>query len=91
MSTNLLIYYGLDNYGFLEEARAVARESISEITRWYMRLGCLYECYDALSQRAPRDLPRKGGVGAEGGLGFGVVEDLHWAAAAFVHFAHAVA
>ena len=87
-NVNVLIYYGLMSYGFFQEARELARATIREITRRYMRRGCFYECYDSMAALDPADLPRKGAPGEEGGVGFGVVADLHWTAAAFVHFVH---
>jgi neutral trehalase len=87
-NVNVLIYYGLMSYGFFQEARELARATIREITRCYMRHGCFYECYDSSAATEPADLPRKGAPGERGGAGFGVVGDLHWTAAAFVHFVH---
>jgi hypothetical protein len=87
-NVNVLIYYGLMSYGFFQEARELARATIREITRRYMRRGCFYECYDSTAALDPADLPRKGAPGEKGGVGFGVVADLHWTAAAFVHFVH---
>jgi len=87
-NVNLLIYHGLMAYGFLEEARQVARATLAEITRCYVQSGCFYEYYDALGATPPAELPRKGAPGEEGGVGFGVVADLHWTAAAFVHLVH---
>ena len=89
-NVNVLIYYGLMAYGFFQEARDLARSTIREIVRHYLRHGCFYEYYDATAVHAPAELPRKGGVGEKGGVGFGVVEDLHWTAAAFVHLVNEV-
>ncbi|NIA15472.1 MAG: hypothetical protein GWP08_15520 [Nitrospiraceae bacterium] len=88
VNVNVLLYYGLMAYGFLPEARQLARMSMREIARCYLKYGCFYEYYDAESVLPPFDLPRKGAPGKQGGVGFGVVEDLHWTAASFVHFAH---
>ncbi len=87
-NVNVLLYYGLMAYGFFQEARELGRMTLKEIARCYMKYGCFYEYYDATSEHAPADLPRKGGPGEQGGVGFGVVEDLHWTAAAYVHFVH---
>lgn len=88
VNVNVLLYDGLLAYGFFQEARQIARKSINEIVRHYMHHGCFYEYYDATSELSPPDLPRKGAPGDQGGVGFGVVADLQWTAAAFVHFAH---
>ncbi len=85
---NVLIAQALLGYGFLEEAGSLTRRSVEEITRWYSKTGCFYEYYDATGQAAPPDLPRKGAPGAQGGVGFGVVPDLNWTAASYIHFAH---
>lgn len=90
INMNLLLFYGLETYGFTEEAHALAHASVSEIVRWYLATGCLYEYYDALCETAPRDLPRKGAPGTQGGVGFGVVADLNWTAAAYIHFCHQI-
>lgn len=88
VNVNVLIYYGLMSYGFFQEARQLARISLQEIVRHYMQEGCFFEYYDAMGAVSPPELPRKGGVGTKGGVGFGVVADLHWTAASFVHLAH---
>ena len=90
INANVLLYYGLMSYGFFQEARELAHRSIGEVAAHYMRHGCLYEYYDATGEQAPRELPRKGGVGKAGGTGFGVVPDLQWTAASFIHFVHEV-
>jgi neutral trehalase len=87
-NVNVLIYYGLMGYGFFQEARDLALVTVREITRLYMRHGCFYECYDSSSALSPPDMPRKGAPGEKGGVGFGVVADLHWTAAAYVHLTH---
>jgi hypothetical protein len=84
-NVNVLLCSGLMAYGFFQEARQLARATIREIVRHYQNHGCFYEYYDPTGERASADLPRKGGVGEQSGVGFGVVEDLHWTAAAFVH------
>ena len=89
-NVNVLIYYGLMSYGFFQEARELASATIREITRCYVRHGCLYECYDSSAMLDPADLPRKGAPGEKGGVGFGVVADLQWTAAAFVHFVYEI-
>jgi len=88
INLNTLIYYGLMSYGFFQEARQIARISLQEMVRCYMLHGCLYEYYDSSTETPPAQLPRKGGVGNQGGAGFGVVHDFHWTAALFIHLAH---
>lgn len=87
---NVLIYYGLMAYGFFQEARMLARITVQEIARCYVQHGCLYEFYDCMASKAPAELHRKGGVGEGGGVGFGVVEDLHWTAASFIHLVNEI-
>ena len=87
-NVNALLYDGLMAYGFLQEARQLAHRTISEITRHYVMHGCFYEYYDSTGKLPPSELPRKGAPGEKGGVGFGVVADLQWTAAAFVHLAH---
>ncbi|MCX5757515.1 MAG: trehalase family glycosidase, partial [Candidatus Hydrogenedentes bacterium] len=87
-NVNLLVYYGLMAYGFIQEARELGRATLREIVNGYTRTGCFYEYYDSMGTLAPADLPRKGGVGDQGGVGFGVVADLHWTAAVYVHLTH---
>ena len=89
-NVNVLLYHGLMDYRFMDEARALARATLREIVRHYLRHGCFYEYYDAMAVHEPADLPRKGAPGELGGVGFGVVEDLQWTAAAFVHLGHEI-
>ena len=90
LNINLLLFYALEHYGFLEEARLLARTSVDEVARWYRRTGCIHECYDPFGQTMPPDLPRKGAPGSAGGVGFGVIADFHWSAAAIVDFLYAI-
>jgi glycogen debranching enzyme len=85
---NVLLYYGLMTYGFFQEARELAGVTVREITRFYMKTGSFFEFYDAMGETSPPDLPRKGAPGEKGGVGFGVVPDLHWTAATYVHLTH---
>jgi len=91
VNVNLLVYYGLTAYGFVHEARDLARNTMGEIVRHYLSTGCLFEYYDPMSRVAPPELPRKGAPGKEGGTGFGVVEDLGWTAAVYIGLAHETA
>jgi hypothetical protein len=91
VNVNVLLYHALLSYGFFEEARELVRKTMAEIVRVYSITGCLYEYYDSLASTLPADLPRKGGAGKHGGVGFGVVADLDWTAAAYVHLAHETA
>ncbi len=84
-NVNLLLYHALLDYGFLQEARMLGRMTIQEIARHYLRSGCFYEFYDATASLPPAELPRKGAPGEKGGVGFGVVPDLHWTAATYIH------
>lgn len=84
-NVNLLLYHALLDYGFLQEARLLGRVTIQEIARHYFRSGCFHEFYDAAASLPPAELPRKGAPGEKGGVGFGVVADLHWTAATYIH------
>ncbi len=90
LNLNQLLYYALDGYGFLEEARGLARRSIEEVCHWYVRTGCIYEYYDSMADVSPDALPRKGEPGGAGAAGFGVIADYCWTAAAFVDLIHQV-
>jgi neutral trehalase len=90
LNVNTLVYYGLMAYGFFQEARQLARISMQEVVRHYVRQGVFYEFYDAEAVADPSSLPRKGGVGEKGGVGFGVIEDFHWTAACFINFANEI-
>jgi len=90
LNVNLLLFYALEQYGFLEEARVLARMTVDEAARWYRAKGCIYEYYDCLGEMAPPDMSRKGAPGTAGGVGFGVVADYHWSAAAIVDLLYAI-
>ena len=45
-------------------------------------------CIRDRAKTPPYALPRKGGVGAKGGIGFGTIPDLNWTAAVYVALAH---
>jgi len=89
-SMNVLMYYCLGAYGFTEAQQLLARRTLEEIARWYDHTGCLWEYYDSQGRTSPPELDRKGAPGEKGGLGFGVIADLHWTAAAYIHIAHLV-
>ncbi|MCP4639027.1 MAG: hypothetical protein GY851_01265 [bacterium] len=91
MNINVLLYDALKDNGFLEEAHNLAHRSMTEMARWYLNTGCIYEYYDALGDISPAELPRKGAAGTAGGTGFGVIADYHWSAAAYVYFAYETA
>ncbi|MFO7975944.1 MAG: trehalase family glycosidase [Candidatus Hydrogenedentota bacterium] len=90
LNINLLLFYALEQYGFLEEARLLARMTIDEVARWYRANGCIYEYYDCLGETAPAEMPRKGTPGTAGGAGLGVIADYHWSAAAVIDLLYAI-
>lgn len=90
LNINMLMFYALQQYGFLEEARLLARMTIDEASRWYQNTGCIFEFYDSLGETAPPDLPRKGAPGTAGGVGLGVIADYHWSAAVLVDLLYAI-
>jgi len=77
-SVNILIYYGLLAYGFLPEARRLARATLTEIMRGYLQSGCMYEHYD----------PNGASFGAVTPAASNNQTDYHLTAAAYVHLAH---
>ncbi len=90
LNIDLLLFYALEQYGYLEEARLLARTAVDEVNRWYRRTGCIHEYYDPLGEMPPPELPRKGAPGTAGGVGFGVIADYHWSAAAIVDLLYAI-
>lgn len=88
MNLNLMLYEGLRAYNFWEEGLEIARQSVKEIGRWYDRLGCIYEFYDAEGDVPPPEMPRKGAAGRSNIMGFGNIADYHWSAAAYIYFAN---
>lgn len=60
VNINWLIKFGLERYGFIEEAERIREITISCINRYYQKYGCLFEYYDAEDQSSPPDMPRKG-------------------------------
>jgi neutral trehalase len=88
MNVNLLIYDGLCQYGFLEEARRLARRTMDEIVRWYAQSGCTYEYYDSLGETHPRDLNRKGPAEKARAKRYGVIADYNWTAAVYIYLAN---
>lgn len=88
---NVLLFRALTAYKYYEEAHALAHKTINEISYRYALSGCLYEYYDQTGKDHPRALPRKGAQGAQGGAGFGVIEDCLPTAAAYIYLTHETA
>ena len=60
MNVNWLIAYGLDRYGYRDEAARIRRASVAEIERHYARYGTIFEFYDDRREIDPPELLRKG-------------------------------
>jgi neutral trehalase len=84
INTNYFVIQGLRRYGYADLAERLRQRTLEEIARWYTATGCLYEYYDCQGVKLPTTLLRKGGVGASGGVGFGVIQDYGWSAALFI-------
>ncbi len=69
---NLVVIRALQAAGLPDRARYVAERTVEEAARWYEADGGIYEFYDAECEASPKDLPRKGGVGALNDYGFGI-------------------
>jgi hypothetical protein len=82
MNINTLLYYGLMTYGFFQEARQLARVSVQEIARCYMKYGCFYDCYDPAAIQSPAEMPR---MGISPSQNPGAVQDVLWSASAYVY------
>ncbi len=88
LNYNYLIYRGLLEYGFRDEAAELRRRTMVQIQHWYEQRGAIYEFYDCQAAVEPYALHRKGGAGTEGGYGMGTVRDLGWTAAVYIALAH---
>lgn len=84
INNNYLIWEGLKRYGFEDVADELRRRSLRGIQYWYEETGGIFEYYDPERETHPFWLHRKGGVGAEGGTGFGVIRDYSWTAAMYI-------
>lgn len=79
-SFNVLIYYGLLAYGFLPEARRLARATMTEVMRGYLENGCLYQYYDSAGATfSTLDESENASDNTR---------DFHTTAAAYIHLAH---
>jgi len=87
MNINYLIWEGLRNYGFDNIADTLRRRSMAAVERWYYEAGGVFEYYDPQDETHPFRQQRKGGVGAEGGTGIGVIRDYGWTAATYIAWA----
>jgi neutral trehalase len=57
---NYMISAGLKRYGYTEQAEAIIRATVNEISRFYHTDGVIYEMYDPDGMISPRCIPRKG-------------------------------
>ena len=74
INTNYHVVLALAQRGLQAEAKALARQTISIVQKYYLKFGVVFEFYDSLDQEDPRTLLRKG-------VRTGGVRDYHWTAA----------
>jgi hypothetical protein len=60
VNINWLIADGFARCGLRGHAELIRRRTLEEVSRWYERLGCLFEYYDDECAAAPPELLRKG-------------------------------
>lgn len=60
INTNYMIICGLEDYGYIELANEIREKTLDMITKQYFKDGIVYEFYDPLGEREPRELNRKG-------------------------------
>jgi neutral trehalase len=87
INTNYLIFRGLVDYGFREEAAALREVTMRQIQHWYEQTGCLWEFYDCQGQTDPYHLRRKGGAAGVGHW-TPTIADYGWTAALYIALAH---
>ncbi len=56
---NFLVAFGLEKYGYFEEAAELRRKTMDTINYWYQNAGCVFEFYDSEGTLAPWMLARK--------------------------------
>lgn len=83
LNYNYLVILGLRRYGYNDLASEMAKRNIEQVCRWYCETGILHEYYDPFGETRPDRLHRKGGIGGEGGTGFGTIKDYGWSAAIY--------
>ena len=60
ININWLIAFGLERYGWKEEARKLRRETVREEEKFYWKYGTFFEFYDDREECDPPELMRKG-------------------------------
>ncbi|MFA6816511.1 MAG: trehalase family glycosidase [Lentisphaeria bacterium] len=60
ININWLIVYGLRRYGFHSEADMLAKRTMTELEKMYLKYGVFFEFYDDRSEVDPPNLLRKG-------------------------------
>ncbi|MBU0477695.1 hypothetical protein KKC91_03915 [bacterium] len=80
VNISYMIIEGLKNYGFVEDARIIAKRIVEEIDRWYQKIGVLMEYYDCEGKEDPRYMLRKGSRNK----GARVIRDYGWTAALYI-------
>lgn len=55
-----MVEQGLRENGFIKEANHIADATITAMTEWYTREGCIFEMYDPQNILCPSELGRKG-------------------------------
>lgn len=60
ININWLIAFGLERYGWTEEARKLREETVREVEKFYCKYGTFFEFYDDRGECDPPELMRKG-------------------------------
>lgn len=60
INVNWLIAFGLERYGWKEEARKLLEETVREEEKFYLKYGTFFEFYDDREECDPPELMRKG-------------------------------
>jgi len=75
-NVNVLLYHGLMDYRFLDEARALARATCAKLFGSMCAMGVSMNTMTLWLCTNPPNCPARELRGAQGGVGFGVVADL---------------
>ncbi len=60
VNINWLIAFGLERYGWKDDARALLEETVREVEKFYLKYGTFFEFYDDRKECDPPELMRKG-------------------------------
>ena len=84
---NWLVAYGLQRYGYHNQASTLRHKTIEEIERWFDQYGVFFEYYDEQGKHSPTRLMRKGKVVAENDPNphpYQAIRDYGWTATLYV-------